>query len=71
MSSNYEYHQLLEYLYFNNYADSYENVEYLIQQLINKSIYYQKKILIKLEEWTGSKLKVNSLSLLILKEEST
>jgi len=33
MSSNLEYHQLLEYLYFNNYADSYENVEHLIQQL--------------------------------------
>lgn len=33
MSSNYEYHQLLEYLYFNDYADSYENAEHLIQQL--------------------------------------
>lgn len=33
MSSNFEYHQLLEYLYFNDYADSYENAEHLIQQL--------------------------------------
>lgn len=31
--SSYEYHQILQFLYFEGYADSYENAEYLFEQL--------------------------------------
>lgn len=31
--SSYEYHQILQFLYFEGYADSYENAEYLLEQL--------------------------------------
>lgn len=33
MSSNYDYHQLLKYLYFEGYVDSYEEAEYLLEEL--------------------------------------
>ena len=31
--SSYEYHQILQFLYFEGYADSYESAEYLFEQL--------------------------------------
>ena len=31
--SSYEYHQILQFLYFEGYADSYESAEYLVEQL--------------------------------------
>lgn len=33
MSANYHYHQILKYLYFEGYADSYEEAEYLLEEL--------------------------------------
>lgn len=34
--SSYEYHQLLQYLYFEGYADSYEEAEYITEQLTDE-----------------------------------
>lgn len=33
MSSNYDYHQFLKFLYFEGYADSYEEAEYLLEEI--------------------------------------
>jgi hypothetical protein len=33
---NYEYHKLLKFLYFEGYADSYEEAEYLLEELNNE-----------------------------------
>lgn len=34
--SSYDYHQLLQYLYFEEYVDSYEEAEYIIEQLTDE-----------------------------------
>ena len=36
--SSYEYHQILQFLYFEGYADSYESAEYLFEQLSDDEI---------------------------------
>jgi len=36
--SSYEYHQLLQYLYFEGYADSYEEAEELFESLDNTDL---------------------------------
>ena len=36
---SYNYHQLLEYVYFEGYANSYEEAEYLLNQLNNEEFY--------------------------------
>lgn len=37
--TNYEYHQLLKFLYFEGYADSYENAEYLMEEMNDDEFY--------------------------------
>ena len=36
--SNYEYHQFLKFLYFEGYADSYEEAEYLLEELNDEEL---------------------------------
>jgi hypothetical protein len=36
--SNYEYHQFLKFLYFEGYADSYEEAEYLLEELSDEEL---------------------------------
>jgi hypothetical protein len=37
--SSYEYHQILQFLYFEGYADSYESAEYLFEQLTEEEYF--------------------------------
>jgi hypothetical protein len=37
--SSYEYHQILQFLYFEGYADSYESAEHLVEQLTEEEYF--------------------------------
>lgn len=51
--SNYEYHQFLKFLYFEGYADSYEEAEYLLEELSDEEFEELQEKYVRALDTTG------------------